>query len=175
MGGQAIAERLAAGSARGLGAANVIAGEAAQSGEVLRELVAALRDERAVVTIRAATALNKVQQARPEVVTSYGHEILRAALDCGDLRTRWNLTIVVGRLPLKGRDRALAIELMFEALGSKSGFLRTFALTGLAEFAHEDEALRRRVRPIVEKALEDGSAAMRARARKLLVAIHGHS
>ena len=45
-----------------------------------------------------------------------------------DLRTRWKLTKVIGSLPLKGRDRGLAVDLLFEALGSHSGFLRAFAL-----------------------------------------------
>lgn len=163
-----VVERLAAGPKTGLGPAHKIAAEAIRSSEVVRELVDALRDRRTVVTIRAANALNKVQQSNAEVVTKYGHDILRAALECEDLLTRWNLTIVVGRLPLHGRDRALAVDLMFEALGSGSGFLRAFAMTGLVELAAGDAALRKRVRPIVEKALEDPSAAMRARARKLL-------
>ena len=163
-----VRERLASGPPRGLGCANAIVVEANHSPEVLAELVAAAQDKRAVVTIRAANALKKVQQERPELLVPFTKKILRAALECEELRTRWNLTRVVGQLPLRGRDRALGIELMFEALGSESGFLRTFAMQGLVDFSADDAALRSRVRPIVEEFAENGTAAMRARARKLL-------
>jgi hypothetical protein len=163
-----IRERLAAGPIRGLGCSNEIVAEATNAPELIGELVDALRDQRPVVTIRAANALQKVQRAQPDLVAKYSHKLVRAALGCEDLRTRWNLVEVVGGLHLRGTDRALAIDLMFEALGSNSGFLRAFAITGLAEYAREDADLRKRVRTIVEKALEDSSAAVRARARKLV-------
>ena len=163
-----VRERLASGSLRGLGCANTVVAEALQYPDVLAELVAAAQDKRAVVSIRAANALKKVQQEQPDLLVPFTRKILRSALECEDLRTRWNLTRVVGRLPLRGRDRALGIELMFEALRSESGFLRTFAMQGLVDFSADDAALRLRVRPIVEQFAENGTAAMRARARKLL-------
>jgi hypothetical protein len=163
-----VRERLAGGPPRGLGCANAIVVEANHSPDVLAELVAAAQDKRAVVTIRAANALKKVQRERPDLLVPFTKKILRAALECEELRTRWNLTRVVGQLPLRGRDRALGIELMFEALGSESGFLRTFAMQGLVDFSADDAALRARVRPIVEEFAANGTAAMRARARKLL-------
>jgi len=163
-----IRERLASGPPRGLGCANAIVAEALHSSDVLAELVAAAQDKRAVVAIRAANALKKVQQERPNLLVPFTKKILRSALECEELRARWNLTRVVGLLPLRGRDRALAIELMFEALRSESGLLRTFGMQGLVDFSAEDVALRTRVRPIVEEFAENGTAAMRARARKLL-------
>jgi len=164
----AVRDSLAAGPVRGLGCANVVAAEAVGSPVLVRELVAALQDEREVVVVRAANALKKVQIERPELVAVYAKRILKAALGCEFLFAAWSLTVVVSRLPLKGRDRALGVELMFEALKSESAFLRTFALQGLVDFSREDAALRRRVRPIVEEFAENGTAAMRARARKLL-------
>ena len=163
-----VRERLASGLPRGLGCTNAIVTEALQSPDVLAELVAAAQDKRAVVSIRAANALKKVQQAQPDLLVPFTKKILRSALECEELRTRWNLTRVVGRFPLRGRDRALGIELMFEALRSESGFLRTFAMQGLVDFSVDDAALRLRVRLIVEEFAENGTAAMRARARKLL-------
>ena len=162
-----VRERLAAGSVRGLGAANAIAAEALRRPDVVGELVDALRDERGVVVLRAANALKKVQDAQPSLVAGSAKQILKAALSCEVLFARWSLTVVVGRLPLKGRERALAIELMFEALSAKSGLLRTFAMQALVDMSRGDAALRKRVRPMVAEFAESGTAAMRARARKL--------
>lgn len=164
---KSVRERLAAGPKTGLGCANDIVTEALRSPGIIAELVEALGDERAIVTIRAANALDKVQRVQPEEVARSSRQLVRAALECQDLRTRWNLVEVVGRLPLRGRDRALAVDLMLEALGSGSGFLRAIAMTGLVEQAREDVALKQRVREVVSRALEDPSPAVRARARKL--------
>jgi HEAT repeat protein len=163
-----VRERLAAGPVRGLGAANAVAIEAAKNEQTLDQLVEAASDSRAVVSIRAANALKKVQDAKPELLIAHARKLVRCALDCEELRTRWNLTLVVGALPLKGRERKLGVDLMFEALASNSSFLRAFAMTGLVNFADGDEALRARVRGVVERGVEDESAAVRARARKLI-------
>lgn len=163
-----VRERLAAGPVRGLGAANAIAGEAARSAETLEQLVEAASDSRAVVSMRAANALKKVQSAKPEALIPHARKLVRCALDCEELRTRWNLTLVVGALPLKGREKKLGIDVMFEAMNSNSAFLRTFAMQGLVNFSDGDDTLRSRARAVVQQALQDDSAAVRARARKLI-------
>ena len=163
-----VRERLATPPVRGLGPANAIAMEAVRDDATLKQLVEAANDSRSVVSIRAANALKKVQERKPERLLPYAGKLVRCALQCEELRTRWNLTLVVGELPLGGRDRKLAVELMFEALNSPSGFLRTFAMQGLFNFADGDQSLRPRIRTVIEQALEDSSAAVRSRARKLL-------
>ena len=163
-----VADKLTQDPGRGLGAANSLANEALQSKATLAGLVSALSDSRARVQERAANALKKVQESAPELLHPYAKRILQAALACEVLQGRWNLTMLLGQLPLKGAEKALAVELMFEALGSDSVFLRVFALQGLADLATQDEALWGRLKPLLETAAEDRSAALRARARKLL-------
>jgi len=117
---------------------------------------------------RAARTLKKIAEADRTALYGLRKQLLREAFRAQDVRVQWNLTIVVGRLPLTGRDKALAVELMFERLSDASGLNRTFALQGLMDLSEEDAELRARVLPFVRKALEDGTPAMRARARKLL-------
>ena len=81
---------------------------------------------------------------------------------------QWNLTIAIGRLPLKGREKDLAVDLMYERLRDPSGLNRTFAMQALIDLSEGDAALRKRVLPIVHEALEYGTPAMKARARRLL-------
>ena len=161
-------QELAAGPKRGLGRVNAMTENSLLTPEGMSELVAALRDDRTVVALRAAAALKKLQKVRPELLLPHARAILRSASDAADVRTRWNLTITVSRLPLRGSQRALAIELMWEALRSENSFLRTFGMQGLVNFAAGNEALRKRVLAVVCDALENGSPAMRARAGKLL-------
>lgn len=164
----AVRQRLAAGPARGLGQATDVAAEVVSGETDAAELVNALLDPEPWVAIRAANALKKVQEARPDLVAPFSRKIVQAAAACTELRASWNIANVVSNLPLKGAQRELAIDLMFEALRSPSGILRTIAMQGLFNFSAEDAALRRRVRPIVEELAANGTAAMRARARMLL-------
>jgi hypothetical protein len=94
--------------------------------------------------------------------------LLKEALRAVDVRVQWNLSIVLGRLPLKGADKSLAVELMFERLQDASGLNRTMALQALMDLSENDVALRTRVMPIAREFLEGGTPAMKARARKLL-------
>lgn len=160
-------ERLAEKS-RGLGPTDAVVAEMLQSPKRLPELIDALQDERSVVSSRAANALAKLQLELPEEVATHTKSLLRVAATITDLRTRWSLIEVIGRLRLKGGNRAVAIDLLYQALSSPSGFLRAFALTGLVQHAKEDRALGRRLAPVLHSALDDPSAAVRARARKLL-------
>lgn len=166
-----VRDRLAAPPLRGLGAAPKIAVEALRQPEILRQLVEATSDSRAVVSLRASNALRKVQESRPELLLPFAGKLVRCALACEEQRTRWDLTLVVGALPLRGRERKLATDVLLQALDSQSAFLRAFALQALVRSSSADAALAPCVRSALEKAREDSSAAVRARARKLLASL----
>lgn len=139
---------------------------------VCAEMVRALASGDKVAAERAARGLKKVSEARADagLAALWGlrKQLLREAERAADVRVQWNLTIAIGRLPLKGRDKALAVELMFERLRDRSGLNRTFALQALWDLSEEDAGLRRRVMPVLSEFLESGTAAMKARARRLV-------
>lgn len=165
-------DRLATGTTRDLGCTNEVVREALRSpthtSSFVEQLVAALDDERLVVPHRASNALKKIQRANPALLHPFSKRLLHHALETTHLHTRWNLLIILGELPLRGRDKSLAIDLMFEALAGRSAFERVFALQALTNYAQNDDALRKRIQPILTKASTDPSASIRARARKLM-------
>jgi hypothetical protein len=138
-------------------------------GEAVRqELVGRLRDEDKVVVERAARSLKKIAERDGAALFAWRKRLLAEAFRAVDIRVQWNLTIVVGKLPLKGADKALAVELMYERLGDGSGLNRTMAMQGLMDLSDGDAGLRERVMVLVREFVESGTPAMRARARKLL-------
>jgi hypothetical protein len=132
------------------------------------ELVGLLRDGDKRVVERAARTLKKISERDAGALFGWRKALIKEAFRAVDVRVQWNLSIVLGRLPLKGADKALAVELMFERLRDGSGLNRTMAMQALMDLSDGDEKLRARVLPIVREALEGGTPAMRARARKLL-------
>jgi hypothetical protein len=161
-------DRLSHGTTRDLGPTNQIVREALHRHSLVKELVDALSDERIVVAHRAANALKKIQRSKPELLEPFAKQILKRALATEHMHTRWSLTIILGELPLRHRDKSLAVDLMFEALTSRSALQRVFALQALTNYAQNDPALRTRMQPILQRALTDPSAAIRARTRKLI-------
>jgi len=135
---------------------------------VCGELVRRLRDKDKDVAERAARTLKKISEADADALYRWRKALLAEAFRAVDVRVQWNLSIVLGRLPLKGQDKAVVVDLMFERLQDKSGLNRTLAMQALMDLSEEDAALRKRVLPIVREALEGGTPAMQARARKLL-------
>ena len=140
------------------------AGGANVCGELVRELRS---DDKAVVE-RAARTLKKISEADTQALYEWRKALLTEAFRAKDVRVQWNLSIVLGRLRLKGREKALAIELMYERLLDASGLNRTMAMQALMDLSEQDRPLRARVMPVVLEFLEEGTPAMRARARRLL-------
>jgi len=140
---------------------------------VCEGLVRQLRDGDKAVVERAARTLKKISERDAGLLYAWRKTLLKEAFRAVDVRVQWNLSIVLGRLPLKGADKALAVELMFERLRDGSGLNRTMAMQALMDLSEGDAGLRARVLPLVRESLEGGTPAMRARARKLLGAKRG--
>ncbi len=136
--------------------------------EVCGRLVRGLRDGDKRVVERAARTLKKISERDAGALYAWRKALLKEAFRAVDVRVQWNLSIVLGRLPLRGADKAVAVELMFERLLDRSGLNRTMAMQALMDLSERDAGLRARVLPVVRESLEGGTPAMRARARKLL-------
>jgi hypothetical protein len=132
------------------------------------QLLNQVEDPKPAIACAAVHQLKVISEQDPTALDSLRKVLLQHALRTKELRVRWNLIIILGRLPLKGRDRAAFIDWLFERLSDASSLTRTFAMQALADLSIADPPLRRRVLPIVRQFNESGTAAMRARARKLL-------
>ena len=95
-------------------------------------------------------------------------DLLRLAMAAEALPIRWNLVIVIGRLPLTSTQAAVAIDWLFERLTDQSALTRTLALQSLWDLRRTEPGLLLRLMPVVEDFALNGTAAMRARARKLM-------
>ena len=138
--------------------------------EEIDDLVSALRGADGGERLRAARVLKGIAEREPARLAGHARVLVRAALDPGatDVRTRWQMTIVLGCLPLKGRDRLAVVDWLWERLEDASGLQRTFSMQALFDLSLADAGLRERVMAVVRRFAEEGTAAMRARARRLM-------
>lgn len=163
------ASLLAGGDRRSLGRASDAVALVLQDPARLAELVHCLWSDEAVVRMRAADAVEKVSRERPELLHAFKAELLGLAGESRQQEVLWHLAQIIPRLRLTRTERQRGIAQLKEYMQDGSAILRTLALQSLGDMAGDDPALREEVINLIEEALHSGTAAMKARARKLLV------
>jgi HEAT repeat protein len=163
-----LAAILGGGDRRSIGRSNEVKKLLLKEPERFEELVDCLWDDDPIVRMRAADAAEKIAAVRPELLKSHKPELLGLLVETEQVELRWHLALMVPRMALDARERARAVEALKRYLEDRSSIVKTFALQGLADLAREDANLQGVVRETLENSLRTGTAAMKARARKLL-------
>jgi hypothetical protein len=165
---QAIAAMLKGGDRRSIGKANQIATLVLSEPKRFAELIQCLWDEDPIVRMRAADAAEKVTVTRPELLNPHKQELLGLLAEAEQIELRWHLALMVPRLSLTSPERQRAAASLQRYLEDRSSIVKTFALQGFADLARQDASLRELAKQAIEESLRTGTAAMKARARKLL-------
>jgi len=157
------------GDRRAIGRADQVAAAVARNPRLFPELIAGLWSEDRLVRMRAADAAEKVTRGRGELLQPYKKELLGLMAEAEEQEVRWHLAVMVPRLALNGKERKLAASSLNGYLEDRSSIVKTFALQGLADLARGDTGMRVDVIEILHEAIRNGTAAMQARSRKLLM------
>ena len=161
-------EKLAGGDRRSIGRSNDVAAMVLKQPALFGELVRGLRAADLLVRMRAADAAEKVSVMLPELLRPFKHELLQLADEVREQELRWHLAQIVPRLPLTGKDRRRAASTFRRYLDDHSSIVKTFALQALADLGAQDESLLPEVTALLQTSSRNGTAAMRARSRKIL-------
>jgi len=159
---------LAGGDRRSIGRANQVVAAVVQSPATFPELIKGLWSGDSLVRMRAADAVEKISRQKPEILRPYKKELLGLMQEAEEKEARWHLAAIAPRLPLNAGERAIAVAALKNYLDDRSSIVRTFALQALSDLAEDDKALRLEVVEFLHRAARAGTAAMKARSRKLL-------
>jgi len=160
---------LAGGDRRSIGQSDRVAATVAKNARLFATLMAAVWSEDPVVRMRAADAAEKVTREKPAWLASYRKELLGLLTEAEEPEMRWHLAVMVPRLMLNAKERQAAVSALNRYLEDRSSIVKTFALQGLMDLAKDDEGLRPTVIDRLREATRTGTAAMKARSRKLLI------
>ncbi|MGC9990680.1 MAG: hypothetical protein ABSC07_19045 [Terriglobales bacterium] len=159
---------LQGGDRRMIGRSDQVAAMVTEAPELFSELIAGLWSEDPLVRMRAADAAEKVTRKKRELLQPYTGELLGLMTETEQQELRWHLAAMVPRLALNPKQRNLVVSLLVGYLEDCSSIVKTFALQGLADLAQDDPSIRPGVIEILRQATRTGTAAMKARGRKLL-------
>ena len=164
----AIRDLLSGGDRRSIGKSNALVAKLEKRPELLPELLHEMWNADPVIAMRAADALEKVTRKRPEVLQRFKKELLGLAEETPQQELRWHLAAMLPRLQLSSAERQRVMQTLTGYLEDKSSIVKTFALQGMFDLSVQHSELRHQVEELLTVAVSTGTAAMRARARKLL-------
>jgi HEAT repeat protein len=161
-------ELLSGGDRRSIGRVPHVLRLLAADPQVFGPLVAALSDSDPLVRMRAADALEKATVREAAPLQPYKRILLRLAASSQQQEVRWHLAQLLPRLGLRAAQRRSAAHALRGYLDDRSAIVRTFALQGLADLASQDASLKPLARRSLRWAAQEGTPAMRARAKRLM-------
>lgn len=151
----------------GLDRARRTAAEIAGDRAAAKSLVAAMFGDEPELRKRAADVARRMTDTDVAPLVKYADVLagLLAELPPEESRTRWHLGLVVPRVARTHEQRMRAARLMQLLIEDDSNVARCSAVEGIGLLACEEPSLRELAEEIIERALRDGTPAMKARAR----------
>ena len=166
---------LSGGDLRSTGKVGEAVRTVANNRALFEELLRELWNEDPRIAMRAADAVEKITRTEPTLLHPFKPELIGLAEEVAAKELKWHLAQILPRFPLTKREQHRVLRILQRYRESDSAIVRTFALQALFELSAKDAGLRRAVNEWLEQAASCGSAAERARARKLLGISNGKS
>lgn len=132
------------------------------------QLVALLWDADQGVANRAADALERASYHKPELLRRWKDALLGRMADATANKLRWNLALIIPRVPLTVSETERAAAVLRSWLEDRSSIVKTAAMQGLAGLTHWNPALLPEMLDMLRILSRSGTPAMRARGRILL-------
>ena len=165
---RSFASLLASGDRRSIGRSNEVAAAVLRQPVSFPELLRCMWSDDPVLRMRAADAVEKISVSRPKLLQPYRAELMGLAEEASQQELRWHLALMIPRLQLAAADRRRARETLRRYLDDRSSIVRTCAIQGLTELSRGNRAMEAEMVELLEHFCATGTAAMKARSRKLL-------
>jgi len=160
--------RLRGGDRRSIGESNEVAALVLTRPALFPQLMQGLWNPDPLVRMRAADAAEKVSLRRPSLLQPFKAKLLGLLEEATQQELRWHLAQMIPRLHLSKKDLVRAGLALRHYLSDPSSIVKTSVMQAMADLASSHGELMPEVRDLLTTLTEAGTAAMRARGRKLL-------
>ena len=133
----------------------------------VKALIESLFGDDAEIRKRAADVARRIVERNATPLERYADELagLLAEVSLEESRTRWHLGLVVAKTAHTREQRLRAARLMELLMEDESNVARCSAVEGIALLACQEASLRDVAEEMIERALREGTVAMKCRAR----------
>src|SRR5512138_2959489 len=165
-------QKLEGGDRRSTGRSKIVS-EVLSKPYLFRVIFSGLSSDDPLIRMRSADAIEKITAQRPELLRPYKNTLIREVAATDQKEVRWHVAQMLPRLALNGNERRDVFRLLLSYLNDDSSIVRTFAMQALADIAASSLALLPAARQHIADLTVVGTAAMKARGRKLLAGLGG--
>ncbi len=138
------------------------------SQEAFDTLISCMLQDDARTRFEAADAAEKASRTQPSLLVAHREMLLGAWLETGQTGMRWHLLQMLPRLELTSAERCRVFEVACQWLEDNSRIVAAEALTAMFALSLAEEEMRDHALQTARRLLASPSAALRARARKML-------
>jgi hypothetical protein len=152
----------------GLERARQTAREIEANRRAVKTLVEAMFGDDAEMRKRASDVARRITERDAAPLERYAEELagLLAEIPLEESRTRWHLGLIVARVAHTREQRLRAARLMELLMEDESNVARCSAVEGIGLLAMGEASLRGVAEEMIERALREGTKAMKCRARE---------
>jgi hypothetical protein len=161
--------RLADGDMRTTGASDLVVEEIKINQALFDKVVLGLLNDDPGLRMRCADAIEKASRSNPGLLEPHKTQFLGAIGNIKQQEVQWHVAQVIPRLTLTNAELKQALSLMEHYYTqSSSNIVRVNALQAIIELSCQDKHYSKLADQYIQKALDDPSHSLQARARKLV-------
>ncbi|MGB9440044.1 MAG: hypothetical protein WCB15_19005 [Desulfobacterales bacterium] len=138
---------------------------------IFKEVVNAILTDDPGIRMRASDAAEKITRIHPEWLNPYKKLLLNEIAKIKQQEVRWHTAQMLPRLKLTKTERKRAFGLLLTYLEDKSRIVKTSTMQALADIAIQDNTYLNQVNRLLSSLIKEGSPAMKARGKKLLLTL----
>lgn len=161
-------QSLSGGDRRSVGAANRAVITVLENPGLVGILFQGIDTPDPVLRMRCADVIEKVTRGRPDLLTPFKKEIMNRLSKVEQQEVRWHVAPMLARLPLTEAEETTVVSLLLGYTNDRSSIVKTMAMQALTDMALCNPRLLPEIKRHVEELSVIGTAAMKARGRKLL-------
>jgi hypothetical protein len=153
---------------RSIGKSNEVVTAVLADPSLFSVLFNGLLDTDSALRMRCADAIEKITVTHPEYLRPFKRKLIEHVAKIEQQEVRWHVAQLFSRLTLTPRERGHVVGILTAFLQDESKIVNTFSMQALADIAEQDAGLRVPIIKQLEELTRIGSAAMKARGKKLL-------
>ena len=129
---------------RSIGKSDDVVALVVKNEKLFDELFNCLYSNNEVIRMRAADAIQKIVELKPDIIKKYKYEILNEIAKIDQQEVRWHVAQLIPHLGLIKTDIPIAFKFLNRYLNDKSKIVRTFSMQALADLTDIKPSLRQK-------------------------------
>ena len=166
---KSILEKLKGGDLRSVGKANEVMKSVLKNPKLFKEIFQGISDTDPLIRMRAADVAEKISRQHPEYLQPFKTHLINDVVKITQQEVRWHAAQMFSYLSLTPKERNRVAKVLFSWLeNEKSNIVKVMSLQALTDFAKQDNKIKSKVMPLLQKFVLSGNPSIKSRSKRLL-------